>query len=91
MQMLRNNNTMLTTALEESTQHVSEWKRQLQKYKEECDSWKKRVSYNGTDFVMATKQCMSLGCMLKLPFWMASISQLEVVSAAQSKCLSTLS
>lgn len=35
MQMLRNNNAMLTTALEESTQHVSEWKRQLQKYKEE--------------------------------------------------------
>ena len=43
MQTLRNNNAMLTTALEESTQHVAEWKRQLQKYKEECDQLKKKV------------------------------------------------
>ncbi len=46
MQTLRNNNAMLTTALEESTQHVAEWKRQLQKYKEECDSLRKKVSVN---------------------------------------------
>ena len=44
MQTLRNNNTMLTTALEESTQHVTEWKRQLQKYKEECDQLKRKVN-----------------------------------------------
>ena len=43
MQTLRNNNAMLTTALEESTQHVAEWKRQLQKYKEECDNLRKKV------------------------------------------------
>lgn len=43
MQTLRNNNAMLTTALEESTQHVHEWKRQLQKYKEECDTLRKKV------------------------------------------------
>ena len=43
MQTLRNNNAMLKTALEESTQHVSEWKKQLQKYKEECDQLKKKV------------------------------------------------
>lgn len=45
MQTLRNNNAMLTTALEESTQHVAEWKRQLQKYKEDCDSLKKKVRW----------------------------------------------
>ena len=44
MQTLRNNNAMLTTALEESTQHVAEWKRQLQKYKEDCDTLKKKVT-----------------------------------------------
>ena len=43
LQTLRNNNAMLTTALEESTQHVQEWKRQLQKYKEECDTLRKKV------------------------------------------------
>ena len=45
MQTLRNNNAMLTAALEESTLHVAEWKRQLQKYKEECDQLKKKVLY----------------------------------------------
>ena len=43
MQTLKNNNTRLTAALEESTQHVAEWKKQLQKYKEESDSLKKKV------------------------------------------------
>lgn len=43
MQTLKNNNTRLTTALEESTQHVAEWKKQLQKYKEESDLLKKKV------------------------------------------------
>lgn len=48
MQTLKNNNTRLTTALEESTQHVAEWKKQLQKYKEESDSLKKKVSVTMT-------------------------------------------
>ena len=43
MQMLRNNNTRLTTALEESSQHVAEWKHQLQKYKEESETLKRKV------------------------------------------------
>lgn len=44
MQTLKNNNTRLTAALEESTQHVAEWKKQLQKYKEESDHLKKKVN-----------------------------------------------
>ena len=44
MQTLRNSNTMLKTALEESAQHVTEWKKQLQKYKDECDQLKKKVT-----------------------------------------------
>ena len=52
MQTLKNNNTRLTTALEESTQHVAEWKKQLQKYKEESDLLKKKV---GRIIVYTTK------------------------------------
>ena len=47
MQTLKNNNTRLTTALEESTQHVAEWKKQLQRYKEESDALKKKVGAAG--------------------------------------------
>ena len=43
MQTLKNNNTRLTMALEESSQHVAQWKLQLQKYKEENDSLKLKV------------------------------------------------
>ena len=44
MQTLKNNNARLTTALEESTQHVTQWKQTLQKYKEENDQLKKKVN-----------------------------------------------
>ena len=44
MQTLKNNNSRLHTALEESKINVSQWKTQLQKYKEENDSLKKKVS-----------------------------------------------
>lgn len=43
MQTLKNNNSRLHTALEESKLNVSQWKTQLQKYKEENDSFKKKV------------------------------------------------
>lgn len=43
MQTLKNNNSRLHTALEESKVNVSQWKTQLQKYKEENDSLKKKV------------------------------------------------
>ena len=43
MQTLKNNNTRLKNALEESSQHVTQWKMQLQKYKEENDSLKLKV------------------------------------------------
>ena len=46
MQTLKNNNSRLHTALEESKVNVSQWKTQLQKYKEENDSLKKKVSCN---------------------------------------------
>ena len=46
MQTLKNNNTRLTMALEESSQHVAQWKLQLQKYKEENDSLKLKVIIN---------------------------------------------
>lgn len=46
MQTLKNNNSRLHTALEESKVNVSQWKAQLQKYKEENDSLKKKVSYS---------------------------------------------
>ena len=44
MQTLKNNNSRLHTALEESKHNVAQWKAQLQKYKEENDSLKKKVS-----------------------------------------------
>ena len=44
MQTLKNNNARLTKALEESSQHVAQWKLQLQKYKEENDSLRLKVS-----------------------------------------------
>lgn len=43
MQTLKNNNVQLTAALEESRQHVTEWKKQLQKYKEESEALRKKV------------------------------------------------
>ena len=47
MQTLKNNNSRLHTALEESKLNVSQWKTQLQKYKEENDSLKKKVGGGG--------------------------------------------
>ena len=44
MTTLKNNNARLTAALEESTQHVAQWKTMLQKYKEENDQYKRKVS-----------------------------------------------
>ena len=44
LQTLKNNNARLTTALQESTSNVEEWKRQLAMYKEESARMKKRVS-----------------------------------------------
>ena len=46
MTTLKNNNARLTAALEESTQHVAQWKTMLQKYKEENDQYKRKVSIN---------------------------------------------
>lgn len=43
MMTLKNNNARLTTALEESTQHVAQWKQMLQKYKDENEQLKKKV------------------------------------------------
>ena len=43
MQTLKNNNVQLTAALEESRQHVTEWKKQLQKYKEESEALRKKA------------------------------------------------
>ena len=36
MEILRNNNAKLTTALQESHANVEEWKRQLHFYRDEC-------------------------------------------------------
>jgi hypothetical protein len=36
LEILRNNNAKLTTALQESHANVEEWKRQLQFYRDEC-------------------------------------------------------
>ena len=36
LQILKNNNARLTTALQESHSNVEEWKKQLQFYKDEC-------------------------------------------------------
>lgn len=43
LQTLKNNNARLTTALQESTTNVEEWKKQLAMYKEENSSLKKMV------------------------------------------------
>lgn len=59
MQTLKNNNSRLHTALEESKVNVSQWKTQLQKYKEENDSLKKKVSS-----CMASL-CLVDGCLKK--------------------------
>ena len=45
LQTLKNNNVRLTTALQESTANVEEWKKQLAMYKEESARMKKRVRY----------------------------------------------
>ena len=59
MQTLKNNNTRLTAALEESTQHVAEWKKQLQKYKEESDHLKKKVP---SEHKQPLVQCRDVSC-----------------------------
>ena len=43
LEILRNNNTKLTTALQESHANVEEWKRQLQFYREECSRLRQMV------------------------------------------------
>lgn len=40
---MKNNNSRLTAALQESTANVEEWKKQLQAYKEENQRMKQRV------------------------------------------------
>ena len=45
LQTLKNNNARLTTALQESTINVEEWKVQLANYKEENATLKKKVTY----------------------------------------------
>lgn len=48
LQTLKNNNARLTTALQESTINVEEWKKQLASYKEENATFKKMVSVVGS-------------------------------------------
>lgn len=43
LQILRNNNAKLTTALQESHGNVEEWKRQLQFYRDECSRLRQMV------------------------------------------------
>ncbi len=43
MEILRNNNAKLTTALQESHANVEEWKRQLQFYRDECSRLRQMV------------------------------------------------
>jgi homer, putative len=43
---LKNNNSRLTGALQESTANVEEWKRQLQSLKDENNKMKLKVSFN---------------------------------------------
>ena len=43
LQTLKNNNTRLTAALQESTANVEEWKKQLAAYKDESTRMKKKV------------------------------------------------
>lgn len=53
MQILKNNNARLTTALQESHSNVEEWKKQLQFYKDECNRLRNiqsdEQSYNQTN------------------------------------------
>lgn len=44
LEILRNNNAKLTTALQESHANVEEWKRQLQFYRDECSRLRQMVS-----------------------------------------------
>ena len=46
MEILRNNNAKLTTALQESHANVEEWKRQLQYYRDECTRLRQLVNMN---------------------------------------------
>ena len=48
LQTLKNNNARLTTALQESTTNVEEWKKQLAMYKEESARMKKKVGKNSS-------------------------------------------
>jgi homer protein len=43
LEILRNNNAKLTTALQESHANVEEWKRQLQFYRDECSRLRQMV------------------------------------------------
>ncbi|CAF1005778.1 unnamed protein product [Adineta ricciae] len=43
LEILRSNNTKLTTALQESHANVEEWKRQLQFYREECSRLRQMI------------------------------------------------
>ena len=44
LEILRNNNAKLTTALQESHGNVEEWKRQLHFYRDECTRLRQLVS-----------------------------------------------
>jgi hypothetical protein len=44
LEILRNNNAKLTTALQESHANVEEWKRQLQFYRDECTRLRQLVN-----------------------------------------------
>ena len=46
LEILRNNNAKLTTALQESHANVEEWKRQLQYYRDECTRLRQLVNMN---------------------------------------------
>jgi len=44
LEILRNNNAKLTTALQESHANVEEWKRQLHFYRDECTRLRQMVN-----------------------------------------------
>ena len=46
LQTLRNNNARLTSALQESTANIEEWKKQLAAYKDETLKLKAKVAQN---------------------------------------------
>ena len=53
LEILRNNNAKLTTALQESHANVEEWKRQLQFYRDECSRLRQLVNRNSmSDLVL---------------------------------------